>query len=186
MNFLKRRLIPLSPLITGSMDSSSYIPDPLIPSAPPLRIDSDFSFDNFPPNVPSLPGLATFVRKPDGTCIIIPDQPMTTYYSFPVQLIYSFGLGLIFAPLSSGFRYLIVFSVVSEIWYAYRIGGKYTPPQLLYRLGLFCVGLLGFLIGRWLIRDRYPMRPVYRKQICTSQLKEDASEIRREKERREK
>jgi len=161
--------------------SSFWIADPFIANAPPIHIDSDFSFAHFPPRVAPLPGLATVTRNPDGTCTVHPDRPMTTYYSFPVQLIYSFVLGLIFSPLSNGFRFFVVFSVISEGWYFYRIGGKYTPPQLIYRLGLFCVGLVGFLLGRFLIKDRYPLRPVYKGQICTAQLDEEIEEMRRDR-----
>jgi hypothetical protein len=167
--------------VDESDNEVSWAPDPFIPGAPPIKVDLHHHFSHFPPIVEPLFGLHTVEKGPDGREHIIYDSPMTSYYSFPVQFLYSFGLGLIFSPLSNGFRYFIFFSIVAEFWYGYRIGGKYTPPQILYRFGLFCVGFIGFLLGRWLLMDRYPLRPVYHKQICDTQIEEEAEEERRER-----
>jgi hypothetical protein len=79
-----------------------------------------------------------------------------------------------FISFSYGFGFYLIASIFSESWYAYKIKGVYTPNHLVYRFGLFCVGLLGFLIGRTIILgDRYPMRGQYKQAICERQLRED-------------
>ena len=118
----------------------------------------------FPPPLPEDPdpSILTTQLTTDG------------YFSFPFQASYYFIWGFVLSPFSFGFIIFLVSLFFNESWYAYRIKLKYTPPHLIYRFGIFGIGLFGFLLGRVLIvGDRYPLRGIYKKDICTRQNQED-------------
>jgi hypothetical protein len=124
----------------------------------------------FPPDLP----------KEDNPTLLTKSLSKNGYFSVPFQIIYSFVIGLVLSPFSFGFIFFILSSGINEFWYAYRISGKYNNYHLFYRFGIFCVGLLGFLVGRTIIcKDRYPFRGIYDESICSEQIHKDYKKIRK-------
>ena len=127
--------------------------------------------DTFPPSLP--------IEDKKHETMLGASLNTDGYFSFPFQLLYYFTIGLVLSPFSYGFGFYLISSIFSESWYAYKIKGVYTPNHLFYRFGLFCVGLMGFLIGRTIVLgDRYPLRAKYEQGICEKQLEEDYKNLK--------
>ncbi len=81
------------------------------------------------------------------------------YGSVLFFIVFTFVIGLIFAPFSFGFFYFLVFWVIWFIAYSFLIKWQYRNWRLLTIIGIFCAGLTGFVLGRFIIGDDKPFRP---------------------------
>ncbi len=79
-------------------------------------------------------------------------------YTQLMQLVLSFVLGVIFAPYSYGFAFLIVYLLAYEFAYAAftNLESPYWTP--LFRVGIIAVTIFGWLIGRYIVGWRNPLR----------------------------
>lgn len=77
------------------------------------------------------------------------------------SLIFSFAVGLLFAPWSAGFLYLIIFIIIYEIVYAY-IYRDFSSQNCVIRIGIVVASLFGFIVGRALLKDSRPLRGSYK------------------------
>jgi len=88
-------------------------------------------------------------------------EDLSDYYNPLFQISLSIALGLALAPFSLGlFIYIFVY-IISELYYAYLRGFKYTPDEMVYRALVFFVGFLAFLFGRYCSGDSDPFRMHY-------------------------
>ena len=83
------------------------------------------------------------------------------YGSVLFLIVFTFVIGLIFAPFSFGFIFFLVFWIVWAILYSLLIQFKYPIWRLLTVVGIFFTGLLGFIIGRLLVGDKHPFKCTY-------------------------
>ena len=88
-------------------------------------------------------------------------EELSDYYNPLFQIALSISLGLLLAPFSLGlFIYIFVY-IISELYYAYLRGFKYTPDEMAYRSLAFFIGFLAFLFGRYASGDIDPFRMHY-------------------------
>ena len=80
------------------------------------------------------------------------------YYHPVIQILAAVAIGMVFAPFSLGLFLYIIIYLLFEIYYAYLRGFRYTPEEMLLRLLIFIMGLLGFLFGRAFSGDDNPIR----------------------------
>ena len=73
-------------------------------------------------------------------------------------IVFSFVIGLIFAPFSWGFSFFLFVWLLWFIAYSMIVQWQYPNWRLLTVIGVFCAGLTGFIIGRFLIDDHKPFK----------------------------
>lgn len=83
------------------------------------------------------------------------------YGSVLFWIVFTFVLGIIFAAFSWGFAYFLLFWILWLIYYSMLINFQYPVWRLFTIIGIFCTGLIGFLLGRFLVGDEDPFRPYY-------------------------
>jgi len=85
-------------------------------------------------------------------------QPQNNLSGLIFWIIFSFAIGVIFSPFSYGFAFLIGFALVSSL--ASIAYNRNSTPLIVF--GIFSVTILGFLIGRAVIKDDWsPFRMDY-------------------------
>ena len=77
------------------------------------------------------------------------------------QIIMAFTVGLIFASFSYGFLWFLIYYIVFEIYLVWRLYKVPSTKYMISRFGIFCSGLLGFIIGRYFENDHEPIRDYY-------------------------
>jgi hypothetical protein len=76
--------------------------------------------------------------------------------SYVYNIVFSFVLGLIFSPFSSGGKFFIFYLLASQLLYVYVAMARYpwTPENA---LGSICASFMGFVIGRTIAGVRSPL-----------------------------
>ncbi len=87
---------------------------------------------------------------------------LKSYYPDSVlfSIVLSFAVGLLFAPWSFGFLYLLIFIIVYEIIYAWY-NKDFSTENFMTRLGIVVASIFGFIVGRALMEDTDPLRASY-------------------------
>ena len=87
---------------------------------------------------------------------------LKSYYPDSVlfSLVLSFAVGLLFAPWSFGFLYLLIFIIVYEIIYA-CYHKDFSTNNFMIRLGIVVASIFGFIVGRAILQDSDPLRASY-------------------------
>ena len=83
------------------------------------------------------------------------------YYTIMFQIFLVFFIGMVLAPFSLGFLLFVIIYFLTELIYAYRRGFKYDNDEAIGRIAIFGWGVLGFIVGRWAIKDTNPFRHHY-------------------------
>lgn len=79
-------------------------------------------------------------------------------YTQLVQIIVSFAFGIIFAPYSYGFIYLVIYLFLYEVIYFIFTRGEYPYWTPLFRFATVAASLLGWIIGRVIVGWKNPFR----------------------------
>ncbi len=85
--------------------------------------------------------------------IISKDDP--EYLTYALGL--TFMIGILLSPWSAGVLFFLLFAVAAELYYYYRYRNTIYWDHGI-RLGLFCAGFLGWLMGREISGDHEPMK----------------------------
>lgn len=81
------------------------------------------------------------------------------------QITVSFGMGILFAPWSTGLFLLVLFLLLFELVYC-LIVQKFTMEHLLIRLAIVSGYIIGWVLGRLVIGDTSPFRMFYEDGLC--------------------
>ncbi len=77
-----------------------------------------------------------------------------------LSIILAFTIGILFSRFSLGFLFVLIFIIISEIFY-----GTYTRcnyPWLIQVRGLVIASsILGFIIGRTVLEDQHILKPIF-------------------------
>ena len=73
------------------------------------------------------------------------------------QATFSFGLGILLAPLSAGLFILVLFILLFEMFYFFVVQ-TFTFEQLIIRMAVITSYIIGWFIGRIIIGDTAPVR----------------------------
>lgn len=87
----------------------------------------------------------------DGTSLRGTPLGRYGYGSMVFMIVFTFVISVIFAPLSYGFLYFILFWAAWVFIYSVMVNFQYPTLRIFYVVGIFAVGLLGFIIGRVLL-----------------------------------
>lgn len=81
------------------------------------------------------------------------------------QLITSFTLGVVFGAISLGLMWYFLFIIVYELGYAILTWGVYPFWSFRTRVTVNLLGVIGWVIGRWVYLRLDPLMEPFSKQV---------------------
>nr|QBK89793.1 MAG: hypothetical protein LCPAC101_00760 [Pithovirus LCPAC101] len=87
----------------------------------------------------------------DGTSLRGTPLGRYGYGSMVFMIVFTFVISVVFSPLSYGFLYFLIFWAAWAFIYSLIVNFQYPTLRIFYVIGIFAVGLLGFIIGRVLL-----------------------------------
>ena len=91
------------------------------------------------------------------------------------QVVIAFAFGLAAGPISSGIAFLIVYTIFFEVFLVFATGMRepYWYPEA--RIAIFCSGILGWVLGRWLVADETGIDELsgMPERVCATNVIED-------------
>lgn len=79
-------------------------------------------------------------------------------YTQLMQIIVAFAIGILFAPYSYGFLFLVIYLIIYELVYLYFTRGCYPYWSPLFRAAVNASSIYGWIIGRTIVGWRNPFQ----------------------------
>ena len=77
-------------------------------------------------------------------------------YTQFMQIVVAFVAGIVFAPYSYGFIFLLIYLIAYEIVYLFFTRGCYPYWDSLFRVAVIAASIYGWIIGRTIVGWRNP------------------------------
>ena len=77
-----------------------------------------------------------------------------------LSIILAFAVGILLSRFSLGLLFVLIFIILSEIWYAAYTRCQY-PWLFQVRALIIASSILGFIIGRTVLEDQHILDPIY-------------------------